>query len=352
MTDSKTIRWGIAGAGAIATQFARDIQYAAGATLAAVTARDPAKALAFARQHGMAAEFGSLPAMISSGLVDAVYIATPNNVHCAQTLACIAARMPVLVEKPLTASLAQARQIETAARAAGSFVMEAMWSRYLPAVQTARAAIRDGAIGTVTRLEAELAWKIDYDPHSRFFDKTNGGGALYDLGVYPISLARFLLGEPTLITGTWRPAPSGVDIAAEISMHFGETEALIRCGFDRTGENRMIIEGDRGVMSLGVPFIKAEAYTVFASRRRADFAEPGGEALAARIRRKLFRHIPLPGTQRRDFTFPGSGLQFEIEAASDAIRQNWNEHPDNLLGDSIATLRIIEEVLATPPLVA
>ncbi|MCY0148104.1 Gfo/Idh/MocA family oxidoreductase [Hoeflea sp. G2-23] len=349
MTNSKTIRWGIAGTGVIAGQFAHDIRHAAGATLSAVTARDPAKAAAFARQHSLAAGFSSLSAMIGSGRIDAVYIATPNTVHCAQTLECIAARIPVLVEKPLTASLTQAREIETAARAAGSFVMEAMWSRYLPAVQAARTAIRDGVIGTVTRLEAELAWKIDYDPQSRFFDKANGGGALHDLGVYPISLARFLLGEPTQITGSWRPAPSGVDIAAEISMHFGQTEALIRCGFDRTGANRMIIEGDRGVISLGVPFIKAGAYTVFASRRRADFTEPGGDTRMARIRRKLFRHMPLPGVSRHDYPFPGSGLQFEIEAASDAIRQNWNEHPDNRLGDSLATLRIIDDVLAAPP---
>lgn len=349
MTQPKIIRWGIAGTGAIARQFAHDMVLAPGACLAAVCSRDPARAQDFANQHPGIAAHGSLQSMISSQAIDAVYIATPNMVHCVQTLECIAAGIPVLVEKPLTASLHEALQIQATARTAGVFVMEAMWSRYLPAFKAARATIRSGALGTIRRLEADLAFKHAYNPQDRLFDKAQGGGALFDLGVYPISLARYFLGDPETIDATWRAAHSGVDVSADIHMRFGSADAHISCGLDREGANRMVIEGDKGVLVLGPLLIKADGFAVYPSRRRADLAQPGGNALSGRIRRKLFQHLPLPGTVRHRFGFAGNGLQFEIEAASSAIRQGLSEEPDNRLDDSLATLRIIEEILSQPP---
>lgn len=349
MTEIKTIRWGIAGTGTIATQFASDIGFAKGTILSAVCSRDPAKARHFASQHPGVAAFGSLTSMIGSGTVDAVYIATPNAVHLGQTLECIAAGIPVLVEKPLTASLGEALEIEKAARTTGSFVMEAMWSRYLPAITTLRRALRDGRIGTIRKLEADLAWKHDYDPESRFFDKTQGGGALHDLGIYPISLARFLLGDPLSVESSWRAAPSGVDIASTLHMRFSGVTAEIRCGFNRQGSNRLLIEGDRGVVVIAAPLIKAKGFSVYPSRRLADLLEPGGNSLPEKLRRKIFTRLPLPGVERHVHGFEGSGLQFEIEAASSAIRQGLSEEPDNRLEDTIAALRIIDTVLAKPP---
>lgn len=350
MTQMKTIRWGISGTGAIARRFADDMRHAGNATLTAVCARDAQKARDFASRHTGVTAFGSLTSMISAGVVDAVYIATPNMVHCAQALECIAAGIPILVEKPLTANLQQALEIQTAASSAGVFVMEAMWSRYLPAMRAARKVIREGAIGTVRRLEAEITWKVEFDPESRFFDKARGGGALHDIGIYPVSLARYFLGDPVSIESTWRAAPSGVDMSATIRMQFDPAEAEIHCGFDRNGSNRMIIVGDKGVLVLGPLFIEADGFAVFSSRRLADLAQPGGNSLAARLRRRLFRSLPLPGTMRYRHTFEGSGLQFEIEAASEAISQGLREEPDNSLADTIAALRIIDAILASPPI--
>ena len=349
MIEQKIIRWGVAGTGTIARQFAGDIRHARGASLAAVCARDPAKAEDFAGRRSGVAAFGSLAEMIASNAVDAIYIATPNTAHRVQALECIAAGMPVLVEKPMTADLDQALEIVTAARTAGSFVMEAMWSRYLPAIKAARSAVRAGAIGEVRRLRADIAWKHDFDPASRLFDRSQGGGALHDLGVYPISLARCFLGDPDHVEGTWRAAPSGVDMAATIRLRFGASEAVIECGFNRDGSNRMLIEGDSGVLALGSPFIKADGFVIFPSRFLADLLQPGGQSTAARLRRKLFARMPLPGVTRQRFGFDGGGLQFEIEAASNAIRQGLREEPDNRLDDTIAALRIIGTILAGPP---
>jgi len=347
MTQLKTIRWGIAGTGAIARQFAADMDHAKGAALAAVCSRDPTKADEFARRHSDVASHGSLTAMIGSQAVDAVYIATPNMAHHAQALECIAARMPALIEKPITASLEEALEIRTAARAADAFVMEAMWSRYLPAIKAARKALADGVIGEIRRLEADIGWKQAFDPQSRFFDPAQGGGALHDLGVYPVSLARFLLGDPDDVEGSWIAAPSGVDMKATLRMRFGGIEAKLYCGFDRNRSNRMIIEGDKGVLVIGPLFIKASGFGVYPSRVLADLIQPG--ETAGRIRRRLLQRMPIPGIIRHGFPFAGSGLQFEIEAASDAIRQGMSEEPDNNLDDTIATLRIIDSVLSAPP---
>lgn len=348
MTELKTIRWGIAGTGAIARQFAADIGHAKGAALAAVCSRDPERAEDFAHRHSGVTAFGSLGAMLASGRVDAVYIATPNMVHRAQTLACIAAGMPVLVEKPMVARLGEAFEIKEAATGTGVFVMEGLWSRYLPAIRAARTALAGGVIGTIRQLEADIAWQQAYDPQSRFFDRAQGGGALHDLGVYPISLARFFLGDPDHVEGAWTAAPSGVDMAASLRLRFGAAEARITCGLDREGSNRMIIEGDRGVLVLDAPFIKAGGYGVYASRRLADLAHPGNRT-AARLARGLVRRLPLPGIAWHGFPFEGSGLQFEIEAASDAIRRGHCQEPDNRLDDTIAALRIIDAVLSSPP---
>ncbi|MEM5474046.1 Gfo/Idh/MocA family oxidoreductase [Hoeflea sp. AS60] len=349
MTQNKTIRWGIAGTGSIAKQFASDIALAHGAVLSAVCSRDAARANGFASRHSGVSGFGSLTSMINSDAIEAVYIATPNTAHHAQTLECIAAGMPVLIEKPMTTVLDEALEIQHAASDKGSFVMEALWSRYLPAIAAVRAAIRDGVIGTVRKLEADIAWKKDFEPTSRFFDKAQGGGALYDLGVYPISLARYFLGEPDSIDANWRAAPSGVDMAATLYMRFAGTEAEIHCGFDRNGTNRMLIEGDKGMLVIAAPFIKAHSFSIYPSRRLADLAQPGGNKLADRLRRKMFTHLPISGRTRHNFRFEGGGLQFEIEAASNAIRQGLSEEPDNSLHDTIATLRIIDAALASPP---
>ena len=312
-TESSTIRWGISATGGIAHAFARDIQWAKGASLAGVTSRDPAKAMAFAKEHPGIETFDTLEAMAASDHVDAIYVASPHSVHLDQALVALKAGKPVLVEKPITSSSRAAKKLSEASFNARTFAMEAMWTRYLPAVQTARQLIGTGRIGTVRTIGCELAWHRPYDPQNRFFDPAKGGGALLDLGVYPVSLACFFLGEPDRIEGNWTEAPTGVDVSAEITLGFGDATAELSCGFDRNGDNRFVIEGDKGTLVLGMPFIGARILGRYGSPTMADLAFPGGERFGSRFRRTI------------------------------------GAEPDNTMSDSIMVLEIVETVLAEEP---
>lgn len=349
MNADKIIRWGITATGHIADCFARDIWMVTGATLGGVTSRTPEKAQDFAKRYPGTTPFSSLAEMAASPDIDAIYVASPHTAHLEQARIAIAASKPVLIEKPLAASLDQAEAIENAAHQAGVFAMEAMWSRFLPTMQLAREKIRAGALGKIRKLDAELAWHRPYDAQSRFFDPAAGGGAMLDLGVYPVSLARFFLGEPETVDGNWTAAPTGVDIRANISLDFGDALAEISCGFDRNGDNRMVIEGDRKTLVLGLPFIGATRMGIYSNRWLADTVFPGGDGFTARVARRLSTKLPIPGARQWHLPFDGKGLQYEIEFASNAIRNGLTQAPDCTLADSLATLKIIQLILAKPP---
>ena len=193
MIDSQTVRWGIIGPGRIASQVINDFPYVAGADAVAVASRSTERAQAFATQHDLARAYGSYQEIMADEGVDAVYISTPHPQHHAIALAAIAAGKAALVEKTFTATVAGAEQVIAAARQRQVFVMEAMWTRFQPAIVAARALIDDGAIGEVRQLQADLGVDRPYDPSDRLFDPAQGGGAMLDLGVYVVSFAQYFL---------------------------------------------------------------------------------------------------------------------------------------------------------------
>ena len=208
-----TIRWGIAGPGRIAAGVADDLPLVEGAELAAVGSRSRDRAEEFAREHGTAATrvHGSYRALVDDPDVDAVYVATPHPHHAEIAVACLAAGKAVLVEKTFTATLAGAWRVVDAARTHGVFAMEAMWTRFQPAVVRMRELIADGAIGEVRSVQADLGTVREVDPSDRLFDPALAGGALLDLGVYPVSFAQMVLGTPARVTAVASWESTGVD---------------------------------------------------------------------------------------------------------------------------------------------
>lgn len=228
---SVTVRWGVIGPGRIAGKVVGDLPLVPGAELAAVASRtSKARAEAFAAEHGAARAYGSYEEIIADPDVDVLYIATPHPQHRAVALAGLAAGKALLVEKAFTVSTAATQEIVDAAGKASVFVMEAMWTRFQPAIVRMRELIADGAIGEVTAVQADLGIVAPTDPLDRYRNPVLGGGALYDVGVYPISFAQMVLGTPDTVTATGLLDPSGVDL--EESVLFGYADgrsAVLQC---------------------------------------------------------------------------------------------------------------------------
>ncbi|GAB3203108.1 Gfo/Idh/MocA family oxidoreductase [Geodermatophilus arenarius] len=213
---SEQIRWGIVGPGRIAQSVMGDFAHVEGARPVAVASRSADRAQAFAQQHGLERAYGSYAEILADPDVDVLYVATPHPQHHAVALAAIEAGKALLVEKTFTATTAGAREVVAAAREAGVFVMEAMWTRFQPAVVRMRDLIADGAIGEVRSVQADLGVDRAYDPADRLFALELGGGALLDLGVYVVSFAQMLLGAPDTVTAAGSTYPTGADAEAAL----------------------------------------------------------------------------------------------------------------------------------------
>jgi predicted dehydrogenase len=216
----ETVRWGVVGPGRIAGKVVRDFVHLDRAEPVAVASRSAERASAFAAEHGIPRAHGSYRALIEDDEVDVVYIATPHPQHRAVALAAIAAGKAVLVEKAFTVTPAATREIVAAARAAGVFAMEAMWTRFQPAIVRLRDLVADGAIGEVRAVQADLGVRQPVDPADRYYDPVAGGGALFDLTVYPISFAQMVLGVPTAVSAHGVVTPDGVDLEESVVLAF------------------------------------------------------------------------------------------------------------------------------------
>ena len=219
---TETIRWGIVGPGRIADKVTEDFTHVEGAVPVAVASRDLGRAQDFAARHGIDRGYGSYREILEDPEVDVLYLATPHPMHHATALAAIEAGKALLVEKAFTATVAGAVEVIDRARTAGTFVMEAMWTRFQPAVVALRELIADGAIGDVRSVQADLGILRPWDPEDRLFAMELGGGAVLDLGVYPISFAQMVLGDPVRVTAGGSTFPTGADAEAAVLLEFGE----------------------------------------------------------------------------------------------------------------------------------
>ncbi|MFN0035163.1 MAG: Gfo/Idh/MocA family protein [Saprospiraceae bacterium] len=188
--------WGIIGLGKIARQFADDLRLLPNARLHAVASTSLERADAFAAEFGAAHAFGRYEDLLHCPGVDVVYIATPHPFHCEHTLLCLESGLPVLCEKPFAMNLAEARRMVAAARRNRVFLMEALWTRFVPAIEHVFELVEKGEIGELHTIKADLGFKMPFDPASRRFNKTLGAGSLLDLGIYPALLALSFFGKP------------------------------------------------------------------------------------------------------------------------------------------------------------
>ncbi|MEO5833790.1 MAG: Gfo/Idh/MocA family oxidoreductase [Nakamurella sp.] len=218
------LRWGVLAPGWIARAFADALRKHTAQDLAAVGSRSAERGARFAADFGIERVHDSYPALVEDPAVDVVYVASPHSEHRDHALLAIAAGKHVLIEKAFAQTAAQAAEIARAAAAAGVVVMEAMWSRFLPHYDVVRQLLADGALGELVTVTADHGQYFDFDPQFRLFNPDLAGGALLDLGIYPISFASFVQGAPTGITASGTLASTGVD--GQVSAVLDSTSGL------------------------------------------------------------------------------------------------------------------------------
>jgi len=258
-----TLGWGVIGAGGIARAFVRDCQ-GAGLNVVAVGSRTQEAADRFASELNIASAHSSYQQLVDDPTVDIVYVATPHPMHLENALLAIEAGKHVLIEKPITLNAGQAQAIKDAAAAKGFFAMEAMWTRFLPSMLHIEELIESGVIGEVRAIQADHSQFLPYERAPRLHEPQLGGGALLDLGIYPVSFVHRLLGEPREIVARGTLTNLGVDEIVSAILTFGSgAQATIQSGFMAAGANTATVIGSRGRIEIDRVWYNQSSFTVF-----------------------------------------------------------------------------------------
>ena len=346
-TDMQGFRWGIFGTGAISAKFAVGLRHI-GAKVTMVASRGPA-GQAFADSVGATLVTGYAEAAERAReLVDAVYIATPPAYHHVHALACIKAGVPVLIEKPFASNLADATQIAIAARSGNVFVMEAMWTRFMPALQRFRSLIETGAIGEPLLITGNFAQSCQPDPDHGNFDPQRGGGALAHLGYYPLALGQWLFGEVASAHAEGHIGATGVDESVAIALSYTSgVTAAFHTSLRVPSDNSLTVHGTHGQIILEGPIYRPWGVRVVP-------ATPSIRQAAALSRKALFKegHLWNQISQWRErharrgrgeaLPFSGNGYHYEALEVQRCVRAGLGESPVMPLDHSLALTGLLE----------
>lgn len=314
-----SVRWGIAGPGRIAATVAAEFAHLPDAELVAVGSRSADRAQAFAERFGVPQAYPSYEELFAAD-VDAIYLATPHGQHAELALAAIEAGKALLVEKAFTSTVADTEAVIAAARSRGVFCMEAMWTRFLPAITHLRELVESGELGEVRAVYGDLLAFREFEPSDRLFDPALGGGAVLDLGVYVISFAQQFLGTPELVHAVGGLFPNGVEGEAGILLGWPDgrysTQAI---GFTAPGPGRQVVAGTNGWVEVKPRFHRAENLSVH-----------------------------LLGEPARELAFPktGSGYCHEFAHVGECLAAGLTESPVMPLEDTLAVQQVMAEVLS------
>jgi predicted dehydrogenase len=318
MTDN--IRWGILGTGVIARKFALGLKAAPGAELAAIGSRTQAAADEFGDAFGVARRHASYEALAHDPEVDIIYISTPHSLHKDNTLLCLEAGKAVLCEKPFAINAAETEAMIKLARQKRLFLMEAMWTRFLPAVLKVRQLIAEDAIGEVRMLMADLGFRAEFDPKSRLFDPALGGGALLDVGIYTVSFASMLLGTPVKVTSLAHLGETGVDEQSAMLLSYAGGQLAVLAAAVRTDiPSEAIIMGTKGQIRVHAP-------------------------IYCPVRLTLSR--PEQGDEIIDAPLEGNGYNYQALEVMNCLRNGWLESATMPLDETLTIMRTMDEIRA------
>lgn len=319
-TPCTPLRWAVAGTGKMAATFVREVQALDDVEFVAVGSRNLASAQAFTVVHHIPRAHGSYRELIADGGVDVLYIATPHSQHHALARAAIEAGTPVLVEKAFTATLAGAEDLVRLARERGVFVMEAMWTRFLPALVRARDLIAQGAIGVPQGVHANLGTWRAFDPADRLFALDLGGGSTLDLGVYVSSFAQHILGRPEVVYARSTSFPNGANANVGVLLGYDDgRSATLMAGLQAATNNRGVIFGSHGSIELTPSLHRPQALIM---QRKGD------------------------GPITEELPPVGLGYHYQTEEAHRCLRAGLTESPVMPLADTLDVQWILHEILS------
>jgi predicted dehydrogenase len=317
---TEPLGWGLIGTGGIAESFVADLMFTESGRPIAVGSRRMDSANRFADRLNIPNRHGSYEALVADPDVDAVYVATPHPMHHANALLALRAGKPVLVEKAFTMNAAEAEELVATARAEGLFLMEAMWTRFLPHIAEIRRLLAAGALGEIVTVTADHGQWFARDPDFRLFAPELGGGALLDLGVYPVSFASMVLGKPDRIVTLIDPAFTGVD--GQTSMLFGYAsgaQAVLTCTLSAKSPTRGAIVGTDARIEIDGEFYASTSFDLISRvGERTRFEEP----------------------------HEGHGLWHEAEEVARCVREGLLESPLMPLDETVEIMRTMDAVLA------
>jgi predicted dehydrogenase len=319
MADA-SVRWGILGTGGIADTFATDLALTDSGIVAAVGSRSQQSADRFAQRFGVERAHPSYESLVSDTGVDIVYVATPHPMHRDNAILALEAGKPVLIEKPFTMNAAEARDVVELAREKRLFAMEAMWTRFLPHIAVVRGWLAEGRLGEIVSVTADHGQWFAEDREFRLFAPELGGGALLDLGIYPISFASMVLGTPSRIVSISDPAFTGVD--AQTSMLFGYksgAQALLTCTLRAKSPTAASIVGTQARIEID-----------------GDFYSPTSIKLISRDGE----------TTSVVFEHEGRGLRHQADEVARRLAAGDLESPLMPLAETISIMQTLDTVLA------
>jgi len=316
------LRWGLIGTGGIAATFAADLERTDSGRVVAVGSRRQETADAFAERFGIPKRHPSYEALVEDPDVDAVYVATPHPMHLPDATLALQAGKPVLVEKPFTIDAAQARELVALARSRGVFAMEAMWTRFLPHVRAIREILALGELGEIVTVIADHGQWFAADGSHRLFAPELSGGALLDLGIYPVSFASMVLGTPERVRAIMTPAFTGVD--AQTSMVFSYSsgaQAILTSTLAAKSPTRAAIVGTRARIEIDGDFYRPTSFEVITK---------DGERTAH----------PLAAPDE-------GGLRYEADEVARCLREGLLESPLMPLDESVSIMETMDAVVAS-----
>jgi predicted dehydrogenase len=313
------LRWGVLAPGGIAGSFVTALAAHTSQRVVAVASRSADRAAAFARDHAIERSYGSYDELVDDPEVDVVYVASPHSEHHAQALLAVAAGKHVLVEKAFTRNASEAADVVNAARAVGVMAMEAMWARFQPQTDVIRQLLADGALGEVATVLADHGQHFRFDPTHRLFDPNLAGGALLDLGVYPVSLASLAMGRPERVVAVGALTATGVDAQVSVVLTAGTVHAVLNATLLAKTPTAASISGSAGRVELSGPFYAPGTLCYTPLGGRPVTVDPG----------------PIRGS---------GGLAFEAAELARCVAEGRLESPLLPLAETLAVMRTMDEV--------